>query len=662
MSGRKKSSRGSHPTVSPTDEDGAAISLPADMLLPVVRKLSLRCKEVAFRPAHSRLVNLNCTRPHGALQEGELRARASSPEVPETLLTDIVTMVNDSQRLLRRAPDFSLETVFTNAMDLLHSAAFRLNWLDTVAKSCDSAVAYPFTAFRFMGPRPLSSSSAALPADEGVQRCVRTAETIQRILRVFAAASNNSQWQLQHLLFHVVRNEKASVKGLVSVNYNSRHITVCCGLYYYRVDVLDEDGFVADAEILAGRLQAVREHAERTERALFEQKLLPDAREELLAFYQLLGSLTKIDRTECAAVMERLKNSDPANAASLVDIDTGIFTVVLQSLDNKAASARWYRSALVLEEQEETGVLAVRGHSILVHGEDLMDFLTRVFSRDAASDGLSKSGDESFGAGKASTIDGGLPPGVEHLDLWLQWKHRKPMRPYAVAKPAPPAFPLPISQETGLSFVHLCMSAVLAVQQVLTPCTEFPTVLVAFPHRRGGLSAALMYSCEVEAFIRSLCCGSALVERHATKELALKALHSLAKIIDVCFHETYPIYSMAKLLLAEGKATATGACVDNAILGMVDLHVTIGMLGSGKKALDCETCLPLPSRFALTCGAAGRISQKSSVRGPSEATLSCAALKVSEANEASTLGAQLAACIAAKSQELLSLVSNVNPR
>ncbi|ESL08388.1 hypothetical protein TRSC58_03909 [Trypanosoma rangeli SC58] len=571
-------------------------------------------------------------------------------------------MVNDSQRLLRRSPDFCLGADSTEAKELLHANAFRLKWLDTVAKTCDSAVAYPFTEFRFIGPLPQSWSNATLPAGEGDQRCIRTAETIQRILRVFATASNSSQWQLQQLLFHVVRNERGSVEGLISVNYNSQHITVCCGLYYYSVDVLDRDGFIVDVEILAERLRTVREHANRTQTALFEHKLLPDAREDLNTFYQLLGSLTEIDRTECAAVLERLKTTDPANAASLSGIDTGIFTVILQGLDNEAASARWYRSALVLEEKKETGVLAVRGHSILIHGADLMDFLMRVLSWDSASDGLGKSGDESFGTGRASSSDGSLPPGVGHLDLWLQWKHRKPMRPYAVVKPSPPVFPLSMPQETDISFVYLCMSAVLAVQQVLTCCTEFPTVLVAFPNQRGSLSAALMYSYEIEAFIRSLRCGSALVERHTKEHLALKALQSLAKIIDGCFHETYPIYSLAKLLLAEGKATTTEACMDNAILGTVDLHVTVGMLGSGKKVLGCETCLLLPSRFALSCGAVGCISQESPLQGPSGATLTCASLKVAETSEASTMGAQLAACISEKTHELLSLVPNVNPK
>ncbi|RNF11604.1 acyltransferase [Trypanosoma rangeli] len=660
MSTRKKS-REQHLSVSATEENGAVQAIHADTLLPAVRNLSLHCKEIAFRPAHSRLVNLNCLRPHGALQESELRGQKNSSKVPETLLNDIVAMVNDSQRLLRRSPDFHLGANSTEAEELLRANAFRLKWLGTVAKTCDSAVAYPFTEFCFIGPLPQNWSNATLPADEGGQRCIRTAETIQRILRVFATASNSSQCQLQQLLFHVVRNERSSVEGLVSVNYNSRHITVCCGLYYYRVDVLDTDGFIVDVETLAERLRTVREHANRTETTLFDHKLLLDAREDLNTFYQLLGSLTEIDRTECAAVLERLKNTDPANAASLTYIDTGIFTVVLQSLGNEVASARWYRSALVLEERKETGVLAMRGHSILIHGDDLMDFLMQVLSWDNASHGLSKSGGESFGTGQAPTSDGILPPGVEHLDLWLQWKHRKPMRPYAVVKLSPPVFPLSIPQETDISFVYICMSAVLAVQQVLTCCTEFPTVLVAFPNQRGGLSAALMYSYEIEAFIRSLRCGSVLVERHTKTHLALKALQSLAEIIDDCFHETYPIYSLAKLLLAEGKATTTEACMDNAILGTVDLHVTVGMLGSGKKVLGCETCLLLPSRFSLTCGAVGSISRESPLQGPSGATLTCASLRVAETDEDSTMGAQLAACITEKTHELLSLVPNVNP-
>ncbi|RNC31176.1 acyltransferase, partial [Trypanosoma cruzi] len=124
-------------------------------------------------------------------------------------------------------------------------------------------MAYPFTEFRFLSPLPRGYSTRVSVAAEGevVQRCIQTAETIQRILRVFVNASNSGQWQFQQLLYHGLRNEKKSAEGLVSVNYNSRHITVCCGLFYYRVEVLDEDGFVLDTVMIAERLWAVQQHA-----------------------------------------------------------------------------------------------------------------------------------------------------------------------------------------------------------------------------------------------------------------------------------------------------------------------------------------------------------------------------------------------------------------
>ncbi|PBJ72137.1 hypothetical protein BCY84_15713 [Trypanosoma cruzi cruzi] len=664
MSTKKKYVKGLQSSGAVTEEAGAALTAALNS------NPRHRCKEFAARPAQSRVVNLNCLRPHGALQEGDFPALTRSPETPESLLGDIAVMVNASQKLLRRSPDFQLITPLTDAVDVLRATAFRQKWIDTVAATCRSAMAYPFTEFRFLSPLPRGYSTGVSVAAEGevVQRCIQTAETIQRILRVFVNASNSGQWQFQQLLYHGLRNEKKSAEGLVSVNYNSRHITVCCGLFYYRVGVLDEDGFVLDTVMIAERLWAVQQHADRNNREICEHKLLPDAREDLFAFYQLLGSLTEIDGVECAAVWERLKNTEPANAVSLADIDTGIFTVILRTLDNKSASARWYRSALVLEEREEKGVLAVRGHSILIHADDLLEFLMRVLCWDDAAGGMSdnnnnssssKEGD-SLGAGSVFNSDGKLPPGVEHLDLWLPWKDRKPMRPYAVVKPPPHVFPLSISREDNIPFAYLCMAAVLAVQRVLTPFTEFPTVLAVFPNRRGDLSAALMYSYEVEEFIRSFCGGSALVERRAKRYLFLKAVQSLAGMIDACFHEPYPYYSMAKLLLKEGKAIGTGTFADNAILGTVDLYVTVGMLGPNKKVLDFETSFLLPSRFALICSASGNISNKSSSKCPSDAHLIYASLRGSEGNEEISMGAQLAECITDKIQELRSLVLNGN--
>ncbi|EKF38535.1 hypothetical protein MOQ_001259 [Trypanosoma cruzi marinkellei] len=659
MSTKKKYLKGLQSGGAVTEEASAALTAALNS------NLRYRDKEFAARPAQSRMVNLNCLRPHGVLQEGDFRSLTKSPETPESLLEDIALMVNASQILLRRSPDFQLITPLTDAVDVLGATAFRQKWIDTVAATCRSAMAYPFTEFRFLSPLPRGYSTGVSVATEGeeVQRCTQAAETIQRILRVFVKASNSGQWQFEQLLYHVLRNEKKSAEGLVSVNYNSRHITVCCGLFYYRVEVLDEDGFVLDTVMITERLWAVRQHADRNEREIREHKLLPDAREDLFEFYQLLGSLTEIDGVECAAVWERLKNAEPANAASLVGIDTGIFTVILRTLDNKSSSARWYRSALVLEEKEEKGVMAVRGHSILIYVDDLLEFLMRVLCLDDAAGGVSDKNNkegESLSAGSVFNSDGNLPPGVEHLDLWLPWKHRKPMRPYAVVKPPPHVFPLSISKEDDIPFAYLCMAAVLAVHRVLTPFTEFPTVLVAFPNRRGDFSAALMYSYEVEEFIRSLCGGSALVERRAKSYLLLQAVQSLAGIIDACFHETYPKYSMAKLLLKEGKAMGAGVVADNAILGTVDLYVTVGMLDPGKKVLDFETSVLLPSRFALMCTASGKTSHNSSTKCPSDAHLIYASLKVSEGNEETSMGAQLAECITEKIQELRSLVFNGN--
>ncbi|RNC31175.1 hypothetical protein TcCL_Unassigned06302 [Trypanosoma cruzi] len=102
MSTKKKYVRGLQSSGAVTEEAGAALTAALNS------NPRHRCKEFAARPAQSRVVNLNCLRPHGALQEGDFPTLTRSPETPESLLEDIVVMVNASQKLLRLAQTFSL--------------------------------------------------------------------------------------------------------------------------------------------------------------------------------------------------------------------------------------------------------------------------------------------------------------------------------------------------------------------------------------------------------------------------------------------------------------------------------------------------------------------------------------------------------------------------
>ncbi|KEG14478.1 hypothetical protein DQ04_00441030 [Trypanosoma grayi] len=663
MSSKKRSGKSVPTSAASVEDDGGNFIIPAEALPAVLRtgKSNGRNHVAAARPGLSRVVNHNCLRPHGALNPGDLEAHLHSDGPPESLMQDIVAAVNGSQKLLRRTPDFTILADSKEVIGVLHRTAFRHWWLESVAKECLSAAAYPFTSFRFRAPLSGDALGFSLPVvAEGkkeVNTCISTAEAIRRILLVFARNSNNGDRASEELLFHMLQNEKASVEELLLTSYNSHYITVCCGLYFYRVDVLDQEGLVVSADTIAERLRAVKEHADCTERALRQQTILPEALEELVAFYQLIGRLTEISHVDCAAIMERMRNANPVNKASLDAIDAGIFTVVLRNRENGASCAHWYRSALVLEEEEESGVLTMRGHSTLMHSDMLMQFLLQVLCWNEDMDAMASTRDESLCTANSIPADVNQVIGMEHLEIWLPWKHRKPMQPYAVAQPSPQIFPIAVPSEGIMSFASLCVSAVLAVQRVLTPCEGFPAVLIAFPHPQGAVSAALLYSCEVEALIQSLCCGSALVKCRAMRQLALEALRSVGNIIDMCFHEPYPLYSMTKLLVAQEKAAGTDAVAEGGVLGVVDLFVTVDMLGSSAKVMGCKSSLVLPSRFALSCNATGSVQRQPPSKGPSGVHVTFASLVSLKGEEELAIGMRLANCMSEKAKQLLSLLS-----
>lgn len=677
---------------STAEEDDSPSFVSADIILSFVHKMTSYKNDLSYalRPAKSLIVNNNCLRPHGVLQNGGVNSGKLFCEPCDSFLQDIVAMVNNSQKLLRRGSDFSLVADSEDIVNVLNMFSFWQWWRDTVSKECKSVSAFPYTSFCFLGPQLQDLTNNSTPAACEPNSCKQTAEIIYRILCVFADVSNNAQWDFHELLFHVLQNEKASINGLLSANYNSRHITVCCGLYFYSLDVLDDDGSIISADLIAERLQAVKKHADCTERILRQKTLLPDALEDLIEFHKLLGSLTEIDKVDCAAIMERLKNADPANATSLATIDAGIFTVILRGFeDNNAAFARWYRSSLVLEEGESAGVFRLRGHSIIIHREKLMEFLTRIFSVEVRSKKLAKTitaveivppkkeekeeVTEEDGThiinnnnndGDCDCDNKNLPLGVKQLEMWLPWKHRKVIRPYKKPLRSPHIFSLLISRENHISFACLCISAVIAVQQILKSPNEFPSVLLAFPSVQGGLSTALLYSYEVEAFIQSFSCGSALINQRTIRHLVKRALESLEKIIDACFQERFPMYSMANMLLAKKKAVASDSVADGSFLGTVDFCITVGMLGSSGKVLGCETNLLLPSRFALMCCATGDASPpppRSGKWGPSGVNVISAVLKaLDESEDTLSVGERLTECIKEKSLQLLSLLSNVD--
>lgn len=615
------------------------------------------------RPLQSRLVNLNSLRPHGAVGSAELRSRFHSHPVPENVVKDILTLVNDAQSRVHRCPDFTLVTSVREAMESLHSTAYEQWWMDHIAKGCLSTNAYPFSSLRFAAPHE-NSQGCSMNSNSSVPDSLSgIAEAIQRILFVCTQSSNNGDQATEKLLFHSIRNEKASLKELVLTSYNSNHILVCCGLYFYRLNVLDENGVAINVGDITLLLRAVREHAEATEKALREQLLLPDVMNDLVQFHHMLGYMSEIANPECAALMDRLRRANSVNAAALDIMDSSIFTVVLRNpCEAGSPRARWYRTGMLLEEDDDGRLLTLRAHTIITDHTSLVDFLTQVINwRDEherlgrSSCLLGKTKDEYF----VSTPN--EPAMIEHLNLWLPWKHRKPMWPYPQKNAMPSVFPLEFTTlgEGVVTFSCLCLAAVLAVQEVLTPSHGFPTVLVAFPHKRGGVSSALLYSKVVEAFIQSLRSESALVEAVTVRHMARAALQALNTIINACFSEQYPLYTMAQLLLSEGKAEAKDATHDGGMLGAVDLVLSIDPLSCGGDILHSETQLVMPTPFAIrsvgrcTPGAA---RQQTNVKLPSALEVTDAALlQMPGAGESST-GRRLSACILERSQVLLTLL------
>ncbi|ORC89776.1 uncharacterized protein TM35_000113100 [Trypanosoma theileri] len=691
MASRKRSTKIINTSGSTTEEDAVGAATAA-MLATVIRMATVRSTAYAVnaRPAQSRMVNLNSLRPHGALKEGELDSNRHYDEPPESLLDDVISMVHESQKVLHQSEDFNLVVDVKEAMSILREPFFHYWWRDSIAKECTNAAAYPFTKLYFTPPPPSSEVSTDTPLVGSDDRCFNTANMIRRILLVFTKASNTSQLVYEELLFHVLRNEKTSAEGLLQSNYNSRHITVCCGLYFYRIDVLDQAGIVESIDTIAKRLKSVKEHAARTEALLREQKILPQALEELIAFYKLLAYLTEVNRKDCAAIMERLKTASPVNEACLNALDSGIFTVVLRSINNLPSSAHWFRNALVLEEEEEeqeNNSLSIRAHSTIICKDNLMEFLMQVFNLRDEGNYITRSvevslngelttpttttststgtGTGTVGDESSDHINKILPTGVEFLEMWLPWKHRILMQPYAVMEPTPCLFNLLFPKENMVSFAVFCLSTVLAVQENLTPSNGFPTVLVAFPNLKGAVSATLLYSAEIETLIQSLRCGSVLVEWRAKKFLLLKALKIIEGVIDACYHEPYPLYSVAKLLLSREKVKTTNASSNGAILGPVDMFITLDLLGTSGDIIKSETHLVLPSRFAVTCNAVGKIERGGSVNKPSEANslkastamLTSATLVALKKEEELEIGQRLADSIAVNGQQLLSLMS-----
>ncbi|KAG8345705.1 hypothetical protein TRVL_03467 [Trypanosoma vivax] len=614
------------------------------------------------RPSRSRLLNLNSLRPQGVVTEAELVDHLRTELPSDTLLSDIVTAVNDSQSRMHRQPDFVITADTKDAMGSLHSKAFRHWWINKLAEECASVEKYPYTKLRFLAPYSRAHSA------DSVSTCEKEADTtacvadlIRRILLVFAKVSNNGNRVYENLLFHTLRNEKGSVRELLLANYDSRHIVVCCGLYFYRVDVLDECGTVLSEEVISKSLQQVREHAERTEQMLHEQTLLPDVKEDMVSFCYLLGRLTEIDRNDCAAIMERMRGANEVNDIALSSMDAAIFSVILHVPWGGSSKARWFRSALVLEEEAASKVFSMRAHAVVLGRAAFMEFVRGTLNWKHEDAVYSNPQYYMRNTEGSSPDDLSHPQCFEHLNMWLPWKHRKPMQPYAEKQPSPSVLPLELSLPVAnfTPFTCLCLSVVIAVQELLTPDHAFPTVLVAFPHVRGGVSAALLYSKEVEACIQCLRSGSALIERRTIRHEVVTALDALGDIISACYEEHYPLYSMAELLLSQGKATSGDATKDGGMLGMVDVCISFDQLDAIADVSQSETSLVLPSRFSVMSNgrrARSGLQREVNAKKPWTSHLTCAFLMQHHSLTELTSGSELARCISEKTRQLSSLL------
>nr|CCC95428.1 unnamed protein product [Trypanosoma congolense IL3000] len=614
---------------------------------------------VPNRPVQSRIVNENSLRPHGAVAGSEFSPRGPSHDIPESVVDDVMVLVNDAQRRIHRIPDFTPLGDVQKAAKSLHTSAYRQWWMNRLANQCVSADTFPSTVLQFTTPSAGVREGTSNIPNKTCNPFLGTAAAIQRILIVYTQCLENGDRAMEKILFHTIRNDNASDKELILTNYNGNHILVCCGPYFYRVTVLDQNGTIISANSIAALLQAASEHAKKTEDAFFEQTLLPDVMHDMTEFHKLLCCMSEIHRDECRALMERLRGANPVNATVLDTMDSAIFTVVLRNPGREdSPRARWYRSSLILEEDSDGSALTMRTHAVAVDRASIVDFLLKVINwkdeqkKFRGPDCLAhQTGEELFDDTPSETAF------IKHLNIWLPWKHRKPIWPYSKKAVTTSAFPLdfPLGNERWMTFTELCLSAILAVEEVLTPSDGFPTVLVSFPHPLGGISSAMLYTSEVEIFIQSLRGESALNTRRTVQHMGRAALQSLETLVDDCFNAPYPLYTMAQLLLSEGQAQAEDAVCNGGFLGNVDLVISIDPLDSSGDVLHMETRLMPSSTFTIRSvgrGIGSALQQRAVAKKPSALRVVAAKLLQTPGTEDSTVGKRLAACVLEKCSEL----------
>lgn len=414
-------------------------------------------------------------------------------------------------------------------------------------------------------------------------------------------------------------------------HFDATHINVCCGVYYYQLEVIDVlRRRLCDVARIARGLDVIVADAAAREQRCEAEPVSDEVKDDLRGMRQLLSRLSAVDGAVAADVHRRLRAVSDVNAYTLDQLEAGLLTVVLGQSTSRAGGrptqTQWLHSVLSLYAgwgDTDGDVFVLRAHAMVTSLHALKTLLARALTlappagsggrgRDAAS-----TTDPRPSVGGALGSPGGGPPlplldgegpsaaerctvlgrgtGVSLLELWLPLKHRIPLRPYApLAAPRHyrPMLPLSSSQSsseaaldassTRCHMAALCLAVIIAVRRMRRMEVDTaedsaggggeddqPSVLVAWhaPHTSAP-SAALLSSAEVEAFLQVLHSRSVLLTPAVRHAARAAAVASLHRQLQSSLSRSQPpVYSVA-CMLSEAPA----------LVKPVDMCITVDLL------------------------------------------------------------------------------------
>ncbi|CAD2219028.1 Choline/Carnitine o-acyltransferase, putative [Angomonas deanei] len=307
----------------------------------------------------------------------------------------------------------------------------------------------------------------------------------------------------------------------------SRHINVCCGLFYYKLVILEDNGELRSVASLRTALDAIVKDAEaEAGKALSTRNVSESVKSDLQGFERIIANLSKLNVDFEADVMRRLRETSDINCHSLDSLEFGLFTLVLEG-----AACSWLHSGLsvYIPSSEADGWTATfRVQALLVSAERALQFIHRVVSQAGEPEVASPSPLTAVEEAKKGRTVG---EGAEGLLFWLPEKHRVPLWPYPEAAERPAVQSLSVSAGAPLLFPNYLLLLLTATVKCLA-ADRAPRVCLVAQTSKNTLSSVRLYSKEIEHYLQVLASDSLLITKDVRQVAKQRAIQSVEALVE----------------------------------------------------------------------------------------------------------------------------------